>query len=338
MKRDNDVSDLSPTSAGGAGVLAPESPAALPATDAAERTPSRFADLADLVKLRLNFLVMVTTAVGYAMAGPDWSDWRRLLHALVGTALTAAAAGALNQYVERRPDALMNRTKRRPLPSGRMQPIEALTLGVVAGVVGLLELLFFVNDLTAALGAFTLGSYVLVYTPLKRVTTLNTIVGAIPGALPPVMGVAAVAGQITPLAWALFGILFFWQMPHFLAIAILYREDYARGGFKMLPCLVANLPSTSRQMVFYALALIPVTLVPTLLGVTGPIYFVAALILGLAFLGFAIIYVVTRQRSDARRVFLASILYLPCLLAAMMVDKTPPSKYEVNSPSLVAVP
>jgi protoheme IX farnesyltransferase len=318
MKPDTDPSDLPPAPAGGAAALTADLPDPSPA---AERTPSRFADLADLVKLRLNFLVMVTTAVGYAMAGPDWSDWRRLLHALVGTALTAAAAGALNQYVERRPDGLMNRTKRRPLPAGRIQPTEALALGVVAGVVGLLELFFFVNELTAALGAITLGSYVLIYTPLKRVTTLNTIVGAIPGALPPVMGVAAVANDVTPLGWALFGILFFWQMPHFLAIAILYREDYARGGFKMLPCVDANLTSTSRQMVFYTLALIPVTLVPTLLGVTGVVYFVAALVLGSAFLGFAIMYVVTRLRADARRVFLASILYLPCLLAAMMLDK-----------------
>jgi protoheme IX farnesyltransferase len=301
------------------------SPLAPALATADDRAPSRMADLADLVKLRLNFLVMVTTAVGYAMATRDWSDWRRLLHTLVGTALTAAAAGALNQYVERGPDGLMNRTRNRPLPAGRIQPTEALALGVVAGVVGLLELFFFVNELTAALGALTLGSYVLVYTPLKRVTTLNTIVGAIPGALPPVMGVAAATNNMTTdatlLAWAMFGILFFWQMPHFLAIAVLYREDYARGGFKMLPCVDENLSSTSRQMVFYTLALIPVTLLPTLLGVTGAVYFVAALVLGLAFLGFAILYVATRQRADAKQVFLASILYLPCLLAAMMVDK-----------------
>lgn len=338
MNRDNDPANFPPTVAGGAGVLAPgAADNASTANEAAGRTPSRFADLADLVKLRLNFLVMVTTAVGYAMAGPDWSDWRRLLHALVGTALTAAAAGALNQYVERRPDSLMNRTKRRPLPAGRIHPTEALTLGLVAGTVGLLELYFFVNGLTALLGAVTLGSYVLVYTPLKRVTTLNTIVGAIPGALPPVMGVAAVADQINYLAWALFGILFFWQMPHFLAIAILYREDYARGGFKMLPCLDSNLRATSRQMVFYTLALIPVTLVPTLLGATGAIYFVAALVLGLAFLGFAIIYVVTGQRVDARRVFLASILYLPCLLAAMMVDRVPVVKIESAEATQAAI-
>jgi protoheme IX farnesyltransferase len=320
MKLQPTVADLSPRLSASAVAGADD---ALVAGDAPSmaRGRGRLADLLEMAKLRLNFLVLVTTMVGYAMAKPDWTDWRRLLHTLVGTALTAAAASILNQYVERPFDGLMNRTKRRPLPAGRVQPIEALALGVVTGIVGLAELFFFVNDLTAALGAVTLGSYILIYTPLKRVTTLCTVVGAIPGALPPVMGVAAAAGVVTPIGWALFGILFFWQMPHFLAIAILYRDDYARGGFKMLPVVDEQLITTSRQMLFYALALIPVTLTPTLLGAAGPIYFVAALSLGLAFLGFVIVCVMTRQRSDARQVFLASILYLPCLLAAMMMDK-----------------
>jgi protoheme IX farnesyltransferase len=334
MKLEPSVSDLSPTLSGGAAALndsIDESPAIV-ADDVVSRIRARIADFTELAKLRLNFLVLVTTMVGYAMAKPDWSDWRLLLHTLLGTALTAASASILNQYVERPYDALMHRTRRRPLPAGRVAPLQALAIGVVTGILGLCELFFFVNDLTAAIGAITLASYVLLYTPLKRVTTLNTIVGAIPGALPPVMGVVAAAGShpsadvpmilgVPLIAWALFGILFFWQMPHFLAIAILYREDYARAGFKMLPVVDPSLNMTSLQMVFYALALIPVTLAPTLLHATGAIYFFAALLLGLVFFGFALLCVVTRRRGDARQVFLASILYLPALLGVMMLDK-----------------
>jgi protoheme IX farnesyltransferase len=333
MKLEPSVSDLSPTLSGGAAALddsIDESPAIV-ADDVVSRVRARIADFTELAKLRLNFLVLVTTMVGYAMAKPDWSDWRLLLHTLLGTALTAASASILNQYVERPYDALMHRTRRRPRPAGRVSPLQALAIGVVTGILGLCELFFFVNDLTAAIGAITLASYVLLYTPLKRMTTLNTVVGAIPGALPPVMGVAAAAGQhavtdftilgVQPIGWALFGILFVWQMPHFLAIAILYREDYARAGFKMLPVVDPSLNMTSLQMVFYTLALIPVTLAPTLLNATGSIYFFAALVLGLVFFGFALICVISRRRGDARQVFLASILYLPALLGVMMLDK-----------------
>ena len=322
MKLDTtDPAFSSPLVASGAAAFEADAAPVL-ALAAAPRARNWPADLAELAKLRLNFLVLVTTMVGYSMVpGVNWGDWRLLLHTLVGTALTAASASILNQLVERSWDGLMQRTKRRPLPAGRVLPSEALALGIVTGLLGLAELYFFVNGLTALLGFITLASYVAIYTPLKRVTTLCTVVGAIPGALPPVMGVAAAAGQVTPIGWALFGILFFWQMPHFLAIAILYREDYARGGFKMLPVVDEHLTATSRQMVFYALALIPVTLTPTLLHATGGLYFVAALLLGLVFLGFAIMCVVTRKRSDARQVFLVSILYLPCLLAVMMLDK-----------------
>jgi protoheme IX farnesyltransferase len=337
MNLDQDLTDFSPALAvdGGALVVAPAAPSTdLTPEELAAARPTRTGRLHDymeLTKLRLNFMVLVTTAVGYAMARPDWTNWSLLLHTLLGTALTAAGASVLNQYVERPYDALMARTKRRPLPAGRVGPVEGLALGVGTGVLGLVELSLFVNDLTAIIGAVTLGIYVLIYTPLKRVTTLNTVVGAIPGALPPVMGVTAAAGSaaaygatflgVPAIGWALFGILFFWQMPHFLAIAILYREDYARGGFKMLPVVDEDLVATSRQMLFYALALIPVTLVPTLLGAAGPIYFLAAMAMGLAFLGFTTVCVMTRRRGDARQVFLASILYLPCLLIAMLVDK-----------------
>ncbi|QOV91316.1 heme o synthase [Humisphaera borealis] len=324
MKLDQDLSDLSPALVLDGAVALPAAPSAdlLPEEIAAHaKQPTLMHDLVELSKLRLNFMVLVTTMVGYAMSNPVWSNWGLLLHTLIGTALTAAAASILNQYIEQPHDILMVRTKRRPLPAGRITPIAALSLGVVAGVVGLLELYFWVNPLTASIGAVTTAIYILVYTPLKRVTTLNTVVGAIPGALPPVMGVAAVSGEVTPIGWALFGILFFWQMPHFLAIAILYREDYARGGFKMLPVVDPELIATGRQMIFYALALIPVSMLPSVLRSTGPFYFIAALAMGLAFLGFVSVAAVTRRRGDARQVFLASILYLPCLLAAMIVDK-----------------
>lgn len=333
MKLNSELTELSPALAFDAGVSVIEPDIVLDSPRRARRHArvSRTNDLVELTKLRLNFLVMVTTIVGYSMAGPDWSDWRLLIHTLLGTALTAAAASILNQYVERSYDTLMPRTQHRPLPAGRIGALEALGMGVVFGILGLLELFYFVNQTTAAFGAATLGIYIFVYTPLKRVTTLNTVVGAIPGALPPVMGVAAAAGShvvagpawlgIPPIGWALFGILFFWQMPHFLAIAILYRDDYAKGGFKMLPVLDKDLTATSRQMLFYTLALIPVTLVPTLLGVTGISYFFAAIAMGVSFLGFAILCVVKRRRIDARQVFFVSILYLPLLLAAMLIDK-----------------
>jgi protoheme IX farnesyltransferase len=298
---------------------------ALPAEVSGAGLPrARFFDLYELTKPRMNFLVVATTLVGYFMASPSVADhwrWALLLHTLLGTALTAAAASVLNQHAERDYDLLMPRTRNRPLPARRISPTEALFFGVCLGACGIIELALFVNSLTAILGAFTLGSYVWVYTPLKRFTTLCTVVGAIPGALPPVMGVTAAVGAVTPTAVVLFIILFMWQMPHFLAIAILYRDDYARGGFKMLPVVDRGLIATGMQIVLWSLALIPVTLTPVLFGVTGATYFVAAFLMSLAFLGFATLCAFRRTRSDARHLFLASIVYLPCLLAVMMIDK-----------------
>src|SRR3954468_17801700 len=256
---------------------------------ASSHAPGRLADLYELTKPRMNFLVVATTMVGYYMACRDWSDWRLLVHTLLGTALTAAGSAVLNQYVERDYDALMPRTANRPLATGRVSPAEGLAFGVLLSVLGLLDLSLFVNPLTAALGALTLGSYVFLYTPLKRITTLCTVVGAIPGALPPVMGVTAAAGAITPAAMLLFAVLFLWQMPHFLAIAILYRDDYAKGGFKMLPVVDREGVATARQIVVYSLTLIPVTLMPAVFQVTGVIYFAAALLMGVAFLGFGLL-------------------------------------------------
>src|SRR4051812_25253535 len=259
MKRNPDIS----TSSGSLVLVAP----------IASRTPSRFADFVSLTKPRMNVLVLATTAVGYTMAIDRFHSWLPLIHLLLGTGMTAAAASVLNQFIERKYDALMPRTRNRPLPAGRIAPTEALLAGIILALTGTLYLALAVNMLTAALGAFTLLSYIFLYTPLKRITSLNTVVGAIPGAIPAVMGFTAVDGALSVQAMALFAILFLWQMPHFLAIAILYRNDYAAGGFKMLPVIDKDLSVTSRQILLYSLALVPVTILPVALNMAGAAYF-----------------------------------------------------------------
>jgi protoheme IX farnesyltransferase len=283
-------------------------------------SPSRVRDFYELTKPRMNFLVVCTTAVGYAMA-PHHGHWGTLLHTIVGTALTAASASVLNQLVEREYDALMPRTRNRPLPGGRVTPAEALAWGAVLGVAGVAYLLLMVNLLTALLGAFTLASYVWVYTPMKRVSSLNTVIGAVPGAIPPMMGWAAATGALGPEALALFGIMFLWQMPHFLAIAILYQRDYAAGGFKMLPVIDPQLRLTSRMIVLYGFALIPVSLTPVGVGMAGSVYLAGAVLLGLAFFSYCVSCAVSKERLDARKLFFASIIYMPLLFAIMMIDK-----------------
>ena len=284
--------------------------------------PSRLADYYELTKPRMNFLVLVTAALGFYMAARGWGQWATFLHAMLGTFLTAGGAAALNQYLERDLDARMPRTANRPLPAGRVGPVEALAFGVALTAAGVLYLALLVNPLTAALGAITLGTYVFLYTPMKRWTTLCTIVGAVPGAIPPMMGWTAAAGELSPPAWALFGILFFWQLPHFLAIAILYRDDYAAGGFKMLPVVDEGLSFTGRQIVLWGLALIPVSLTPVMMGMAGATYFAAAVVLGLGFWAAGIRCAATRgERADARRLFFVSIIYLPLLVAVMVGDK-----------------
>jgi protoheme IX farnesyltransferase len=285
------------------------------------RLGDRLADYRELAKPRLNFLVLVTTGVGYYMGVRYSMEWGRLFHVLIGTALTAAAASTLNQWMERDEDALMKRTANRPLPQERLSPAEALLFGLVLAVAGLTWLLLAVNALTAGLGLFTLLSYVLVYTPMKRTSTLNTLVGAVPGAIPPVMGFTAIRNELSPEALGLFAILFLWQMPHFLAIAILYRDDYRRAGFKMLPVIDEDLSSSSRQIVVYCLALIPATLLVIPLRMAGGMYFTAAVLLGAAFLGFGARAAATGSRLDCRRLFLASVIYLPLLLGFLMIDK-----------------
>jgi heme o synthase len=282
---------------------------------------SAWRDFYELVKPRMNLLILGTTTVGFSIAARTNTDWMRLPNTLIGTGLCAASAAILNQYQEREYDGLMRRTAQRPLPTGRISPNQALICGTAAGVIGGLYLLLLVNWMTALLGCATLLSYVLVYTPLKRTTTLNTIVGAAPGAVPPMMGWTAVTGSLAAPAWALFGILFVWQIPHFLAIATLYRDDYRAGGFKMLPVNDPSLRATGRQILLYSAALLPVSLMPAIIGVGGRIYLVAAVLLGVAFFGFAYSCAAKRTRAEARKLFFASIIYLPVLLAVLMMDQ-----------------
>jgi heme o synthase len=291
------------------------------ATPIAVAPESAWRDFYELLKPRMNLLILGTTTVGFSIAARTTADWTRLPNTLLGTALCAASAAILNQYLEREYDGLMPRTAHRPLPTGRIVPAHALVLGIVTGILGGLYLLLFVNWMTAMLGSATLLSYVLVYTPLKRVTTLNTIVGAIPGAVPPMMGWTAVTGSLAAPAWALFGILFVWQIPHFLAIATLYRDDYRLGGFKMLPVDDPTLRATGRQILLYSAAILPVSLLPTMVGVSGEIYTISAVLLGVGFFAFCMSCATRRTRAEARKLFFASIIYLPVLLAVLMLDR-----------------
>ena len=277
--------------------------------------------LCELFKLRLTTLVLLTTLVGFYLGSHGAVSYVLMISTMLGTALLAAGASALNQLLELDYDAKMRRTQDRPLPSGRMAPEAGLIIGGVCAGAGLIFLAMAVNPLTALLGAVTLGSYLFIYTPLKRVTTLNTAIGAIPGALPPLMGWTAARGDITPDGWSLFVILCFWQLPHFLAIAWMYREDYARAGFVMLPAVDPTGERTGRRALLHTLGLLPVSLSPFLFGLVGPVYLAGALVLGLGFTGCALMFSLRRTHVRAKGLFYASILYLPLLLGLMVFDK-----------------
>ncbi len=283
--------------------------------------PSRVrgSDFVTLAKLRVNTLVLVTTALGYLLARRTVDAWT-LFHAILGTGLVAAGAAAFNQIWERDLDAKMRRTAQRPLASGRMEVLPASLFAFALALAGLAQLSFGVNLLAASIAAATLLLYVLVYTPMKRVSSLATIVGAVPGALPPVIGWAAAGGGLAPGAWVLFAILFFWQMPHFLAIAWLYRADYARAGFPMLPVLEPDGASTGRQAALYAATLVPVSLALSTFGVTGAVYSAGAVACGIAFAAAAVVFALRRTTASARWLFAASILYLPMLLLLAFLD------------------
>jgi protoheme IX farnesyltransferase len=282
---------------------------------------SGFAVFCDLIKARLTFLVLLTTLVGFHVGRGGLMDYALMWRTLLGTALLACGAAALNQLWEREHDARMRRTEDRPLPSGRLQPETVLIFGGACSIGGLLCLALAVNLLTSLLGAATLVSYLFIYTPLKRVTWLNTHIGAIPGALPPLMGWTATGNGLDAAGWSLFGILFFWQIPHFLAIAWIYRDEYAKAGFVMLPVVDPAGFRTGRQTVSHALGLMFVSLVPALFGLAGTIYFFGALGLGLFFLAAAFKFSRQLTVPCARRLFLTSILYLPVLLGLMVLDK-----------------
>jgi len=281
----------------------------------------RLVDFVALTKPRLNLLVLVTTWAGLYLAAPAGVPVALLLHTLVGTALVAGGAAALNQVWERHTDSLMRRTAQRPIPGGRLGMLEGAVFGLVLSGVGLVQLAIAVNTLAASVAAATLVSYVLVYTPLKVRTSLATLVGAVPGALPPVIGWAAATGEIALPALVLFGIVFFWQMPHFLAIAWLYREDYAAARIPLLPVLEPDGRRTGQQALLYAAALWPVSLLPVAAGLAGIPYAIVATSLGVGFIWLAAMFAHQRSMYTARGLFLFSIAYLPLLLGALVVNR-----------------
>ena len=288
---------------------------------AQEAYAHRVADYITLVKPRLNLLVLVTTLAGLYLASPSGVALPILVHTLVGTALVAGGAAALNQVWERRTDRLMPRTAGRPIPAGRLGSTEGAWFGMALSAIGLAELALAVNAVAALVAAATLVSYVLVYTPLKPLTSLATLVGAIPGALPPVIGWAAATGDISIPSLVLFGIVFFWQMPHFLAIAWLYRDEYARAGIPLLPVLEPDGRRTGQQALLYTAGLWPVSLLPAVVGLGGAAYLVIATLLGVCFLWLAAQFARRRTMHHARMLFLYSITYLPILLGALVADR-----------------
>jgi protoheme IX farnesyltransferase len=287
------------------------------------RTRRRVADFVSLGKPRVVLMVLVTTFVGFYLGSRGGPDLLLLLPTLAGTALAAAGTLTLNQYLERDIDALMQRTRSRPLPDGRLQPLDALVFGVVTTALGLVYLAVAVSVLCAAVTASITVTYLFLYTPMKRRTPLCSIVGAVPGALPPVAGWVAASGSIGVEAGILFAILFLWQLPHSLAIGQLYRKDYASAGIRLLPVVEPDARSTARQVVTNCLALLAVGLLPTVVGLAGAVYFVVALVLGATFLAYGIAFARSRTALAARQLLFASLLYLPVLLIVMALDKVP---------------
>jgi protoheme IX farnesyltransferase len=283
------------------------------------------ADFIELTKPRITCFILMSTAIGFLCAtrlGQPWT-WLQFVHTLMGTALIASGTAALNQWYERDADAKMKRTGKRPIPSGRVTPNQALAFGVFLSVAGFMELWLGANLLTSLLGAFTLGSYLFAYTPLKQRSPHSTTIGAIPGAMPPLIGYAAAANLLDWSAWTLYAILFLWQFPHFYAIAWMYREDYGRAGIRMLPVVEPDGESTARRILLFSFALVPISLAPKFLLMAGNVYLVGALALG----GF-VIWAAFRAAQDrsvdrARQVLLASVVYLPLLYGLLVLDGTP---------------
>jgi len=282
---------------------------------------SRFMDYFALTKPELTFLSVITALTGYYLGAGGSMQATVLIHTLLGTALVGGGAGALNQYVEREYDAMMKRTENRPVPSGRIHPYEALLFGIILSVVGIIDLTLYTNALTGFLASVTLVSYVFLYTPLKRITPLSTIVGAFPGAIPPVMGWTAARNEVNPEAVVLFALLFVWQIPHFLSLAWMYRKDYARAGYRLLTVVEPEGNMASRQILAYTALLVPLTVLPWSMGMFGPLYLALALLISLAFLAVSIFLVRKRTNIAARYVFAGSLIYLPVLMAIMVIDR-----------------
>ena len=293
-----------------------ETPIALPA-----RAGLTMADFAELVKARLTFLVLITTAVGFYLGTSGPLNWLRLLHAVIGTALAATGAAALNQWWEYKFDAVMLRTRARPIPSGKLRPGQGFLTGLLLGFAGVTYLAMAVNYLSAFLAALTIILYLFAYTPLKKISTTNTLVGAIPGALPPLIGWVAAGGALDAAAWSLFAILFVWQMPHFFALAWMYRVDYARAGFRMMSQDDETGLRSSSQSVLFCILLLIIAGMPAYLGLANAIYLPIALGLSGWFVAMALRFHKDRTPQAARSLFLTSIFYLPVLLAALVLTK-----------------
>ena len=291
------------------------------ATLSLSRQESVWDDVIMLVKARLSLLVLVTTLVGFLLGWRGPLNWALLSTTLIGTALCAGGAAALNQWWERELDGRMKRTCTRPLPSRRMQPRDALLFGLLLSVAGVVVLGALANIRAAFLAFATITIYILLYTPMKRWSSLNTLVGAIPGALPPLIGWVAARGRYDLEGCLLFAVLWFWQMPHFLAIVWMYREDYANAGCVMITGADAEGRVTSRQALLYSLCLLMITLLPGVLGYNSPLYFFGALALGCVFAGFAMNFTIHRTRSAARLLFFSSIVYLPALLGLLVATQ-----------------
>lgn len=286
-------------------------------------TKQYWSDLLELTKPRICVLALAMTALGYFVGLRGPLSWSHFLITLAGTGLVGAGCGAINQWMERDIDALMHRTRERPLPTGRLSGRTALLMGFSTLVAGFALLLFCINAITAYLGLATFLTYLVAYTPLKRTSSVSTLVGAIPGAMPPLMGWTASFGSLAPEGWVLFAILFLWQVPHFLAIAWIYREDYARAGLPILSVIDERGGATSKQVLLYSSVLLPLSLLPTLMGVTGQIYFFGALVLGIWFFVVSVYLAIFRTKVYARKLFFVSIIYLPLLGILMVVDLLP---------------
>jgi protoheme IX farnesyltransferase len=282
---------------------------------------ARAAAYIELTKPRITFLIVLTSAAGFCLGSRGPVNYLTFAHAMIGIGLLSSGIATLNQFMERDLDGLMRRTADRPLPSGRLFPFEALWFGVTLTLAAELYLALAVNLLTAVLGLTVIAGYLFLYTPLKTRTSLSTAVGAFPGAMPPLIGWAAARGEVDVTAWVLFAILFLWQFPHFLAIAWMYREDYGRAGIRMLPVVEPDGRVTGQQIIVYSLMLVPVSLLPTILGISGRLYLIAALLLGLAFLATSIRAALSKSNQHARQLLLASVLYLPLLFGVMVLNR-----------------